>query len=117
MVLLVYIYKDGAVFPRPGLAGVPHVQHMGTMNESRIMAQGSCIAPLGHGYGGPAGRGADEASIGVGGIGGLARAFEPRSSTGAVRGSLSPEGSPVWGPYGGEPLLAGARGRVPSPPT
>ena len=66
------------------------------------------IAPLGHGYGGPAGRGADEASIGVGGIGGLARAFEPRSSTGAVRGSLSPEGSPVWGPYGGEPLLAGA---------
>ena len=69
---------------------------------------GSRIAPLGHGYGGPAGRGADEASIGVGGIGGLARAFEPRSSTGAVRGSLSPEGSPVWGPYGGEPLLVGA---------
>jgi hypothetical protein len=28
------IYKDGAVFPRPGLAGVPHVQHMGTMNVS-----------------------------------------------------------------------------------
>jgi len=78
---------------------------------------GSRIAPLGHGYGGPAGRGGDEASIGVGGIGGFARAFEPRSSTGAVRGSLSPEGSPVWGPYGGEPLLAGARGRVPSPPT
>ena len=50
-------------------------------------------------------------------IGGFARAFEPRSSTGAVRGSLSPEGSPVWGPYGGGPLLAGAWGRVPSPPT
>ena len=63
----------------------------------RVM--GSCIAPLGHGYGGPAGRGADEASIGVGGIGGLARAFEPRSSTGAVRGSL-PGGvtgvGPLW---------------------
>ena len=28
------LYKDGAVFPRPGLAGVPHVQHMGTMNVS-----------------------------------------------------------------------------------
>ena len=28
------IYKDGAVFPRPGLAGVPHVQHMGTMDVS-----------------------------------------------------------------------------------
>jgi hypothetical protein len=44
---------------------------------------GSRIAPLEHGYGGPAGREADEASVGVGGIGGLTRAFEPRSSTGA----------------------------------
>ena len=32
--LLLSRYKNGAVFPRPGLAEVPHVQHMGTMNES-----------------------------------------------------------------------------------
>jgi hypothetical protein len=53
------------------------------VHHERVM--GSCIAPLGHGYGGPAVRGADEASIGVGGIGGFARAFEPRSSTGAAK--------------------------------
>ena len=107
------IYKDGAVFPRPGLAGVPHVQHMGTMDVSwAATSPPSGMAMVGQPGGGPT-----KHLSGLGALVGFARAFEPRSSTGAVRGSLSPEGSPVWGPYGGEPLLAGARGRVPSPPT
>ena len=107
------IYKDGAVFPRPGLAEVPHVQHMGTMNVSwAFTSPPSGMAMVGQPGGGPI-----KHLSGLGALVGFARAFEPRSSTGAVRGSLSPEGSPVWGPYGGEPLLAGARGRVPSPPT
>jgi len=108
-----HIYKDGAVFPRPGLAEVPHVQHMGTMDVSwAFTSPPSGMAMVGQPGGGPI-----KHLSGLGAVGGFARAFEPRSSTGAVRGSLSPEGSPVWGPYGGEPLLAGARGRVPSPPT
>ena len=107
------MYKDGAVFPRPGLAEVPHVQHMGTMNVSwAFTSPPSGMAMVGQPGGGPI-----KHLSGLGALVGFARAFEPRSSTGAVRGSLSPEGSPVWGPYGGEPLLAGARGRVPSPPT
>ena len=96
--------KDGSVFPRPGLAEVPHVQHMGTMNESwAFTSPPSGMAMVGQPGGGPI-----KHLSGLGALVGFARAFEPRSSTGAVRGSLSPEGSPVWGPYGGEPLLAGA---------
>jgi len=49
-----WIYKDGAVFPRPGLAGVPHVQHMGTMNESWAPASPpSGMAMVGQPGGGP----------------------------------------------------------------
>ena len=41
----------------------------------------------------------------------------PAPQRGRSGGALSPEGSPVWGPYGGEPLLAvGGGGTVPSPP-
>ena len=48
------IYKDGAVFPRPGLAEVPHVQHMGTMNESWAPASPpSGMAMVGQPGGGP----------------------------------------------------------------
>ena len=47
-------YKDGAVFPRPGLAGVPHVQHMGTMNESwAATSPPSGMAMVGQPGGGP----------------------------------------------------------------
>ena len=48
------IYKDGAVFPRPGLAGVPHVQHMGTMDVSWARASPpSSMAMVGQLGGGP----------------------------------------------------------------
>ena len=48
------IYKDGAVFPRPGLARVPHVQHMGTMDVSWARASPpSSMAMVGQLGGGP----------------------------------------------------------------
>ena len=50
----IYIYKDGAVFPRPGLAGVSHVQHMGTMNVSwAFTSPPSGMAMVGQPGGGP----------------------------------------------------------------
>ena len=48
------IYKDGAVFPRPGLAEVPHVQHMGTMDVSwAFTSPPSGMAMVGQPGGGP----------------------------------------------------------------
>ena len=61
---------------------------------------GSCIAPLGHGYGGPAGRGADEASIGVGGISGLRPGLRTPLLNGGGPGVSLPGGvtgvGPLW---------------------
>ena len=80
----VCVYKDGAVFPRPGLAEVPHVQHMGTMDVSWApTSPPSGMAMVGQPGGGPI-----KHLSGLGALVGFARAFEPRSSTGAVRGSL-----------------------------
>ena len=96
------IYKDGAVFPRPGLARVPHVQHMGTMDESWARASPpSSMAMVGQ-----LGGGSTKHLSGLGSRGLRPRAFEPRSSTGAVRGSLrcgAPMvGSPSWQGRGDE---------------
>ena len=102
------IYKDGAVFPRPGLAEVPHVQHMGTMDVSwAFTSPPSGMAMVGQPGGGPI-----KHLSGLGAVGGFARAFEPRSSTGAVRGSLSGVG-PLW--WGAPP--GGGGGVRPRPPT
>ena len=47
-------FKDGSVFPHPGLAEVPHVQHMGTMNVSWACASPpSSMAMVGQPGGGP----------------------------------------------------------------
>jgi hypothetical protein len=88
--------KDGAVFPRPGLARVPHVQHMGTMDESWARASPpSSMAMVGQ-----LGGGSTKHLSGLGSRGLRPRAFEPRSSTGAVRGGSLPGGvtgvGPLW---------------------
>ena len=109
--LSIRLYKDGSVFPRPGLAEVPHVQHMGTMNVSwAFTSPPSGMAMVGQPGGGPT-----KHLSGLGALVGFARAFEPRSSTGAVRGSL-PEGVTGVGPlWWGAPRRPKARQMRPRP--
>ena len=107
------IYKDGSVFPHPGLAEVPHVQHMGTMNVSwAFTSPPSGMAMVGQPGGGPIKH--------LSGLG--SRCLRPGLRTpllnGGGPGGLSPRrGRRCGAPMVGSPSWqSGAGGRVPSPP-
>ena len=77
---------------------------------------GSCIAPLGHGYGGPAGRGGDEASIGVGGISGLRPGLRTPLLNGGGPGVSPRRGHRYGAPMVGSPSWQGRGDESPRPP-